>query len=109
MRRAVSYEWHLRQIMAARGLFATSDLQPLLAERGIQLSREQVYRLVAQTPQRLSLDVLAALCDILECGPQDLVEVKQVGTQVRKKAAGASRGAAPSGDRRTVIRRPPEA
>jgi Cro/C1-type HTH DNA-binding domain len=37
--------------------------------------REQVYRLVTSTPQRLNMDVLAALCDILGCGPQDLIEV----------------------------------
>jgi Cro/C1-type HTH DNA-binding domain len=36
---------------------------------------ERVYRLVTSTPQRLNMDVLAALCDILGCGPQDLIEV----------------------------------
>ena len=70
----VGYRWHLRLLMAQRELFATSDLVPLLASRGIRLSREQVYRLVAHTPQRLNLAVLAALCDIFECGPGDLVE-----------------------------------
>jgi hypothetical protein len=44
--------WHLRIRMAEKGLFQTSDLVPLLAERGIHLSREQVYRLVTQVPQR---------------------------------------------------------
>ena len=66
--------WHLRQLMATRGMFATTDLVPLLAERGVQLSREQVYRLVTSTPQRLNMDVLAALCDILDCTPNDLFE-----------------------------------
>jgi DNA-binding Xre family transcriptional regulator len=70
----VGYHWHLRQVMAQAGLFATTDLVPLLAERDITLSREQVYRLVAQVPQRLSLTTLAALCDILGCAPSDLVE-----------------------------------
>jgi Cro/C1-type HTH DNA-binding domain len=56
--------WHLRLRMAEKGLFQTSDLVPLLAERGIHLSREQVYRLVTQVPQRLSTNTLAALCDI---------------------------------------------
>jgi hypothetical protein len=42
--------------------------------RDITLSREQVYRLVAQVPERLSLMTLAALCDILGCAPSDLVE-----------------------------------
>jgi DNA-binding Xre family transcriptional regulator len=60
--------------MAAAGMFATTDLVPLLAERGITLSREQVYRLVARVPERLSLTTLAALCDILSCSPADLIE-----------------------------------
>jgi len=70
----VSYHWHLRRVMAEHGMFATSELVPRLAERGVALSREQVYRLVAGTPQRLSLATLAALCDILDCAPGDLVE-----------------------------------
>jgi len=48
--RTVAYRWHLRQVMAARGMFATTELGPLLAERGVVLSREQVYRLVAASP-----------------------------------------------------------
>ncbi|MDA8266588.1 MAG: helix-turn-helix transcriptional regulator [Actinomycetota bacterium] len=70
----VSYRWNLRMLMASRGMFSTSALVPLLAERGVPLSREQVYRLVAKVPERLSLTTLAALCDILECSPADLIE-----------------------------------
>jgi DNA-binding Xre family transcriptional regulator len=70
----VGYHWHLRRLMAEAGMFATSELVPLLAERGVALSREQVYRLVARVPERLSLTTLAALCDILGCAPSDLVE-----------------------------------
>ena len=70
----LGYHWHLRRLMAEAGMFATSDLVPLLAERGVRLSREQVYRLVAGVPERLSLATLAALCDILGCGPSDLIE-----------------------------------
>lgn len=70
----VGYRWHLRQLMADRGLFSTTDIAPLLAERGIELSAPQVYRLVTGTPERLNLHVLAALCDALECSPADLVE-----------------------------------
>lgn len=68
------YVWHLRRLMADRGMFATTALRPLLAKRGIRLSREQVYRLVTGTPERLNLSVLAALCDILDCRPGDLIE-----------------------------------
>jgi DNA-binding Xre family transcriptional regulator len=103
MNRKMGYEWHLRQLMAGRNMFQTSDLVPLLAERGIQLSREQVFRLVTQPPQRLSMDTLAALCDILECGVGDLIEIKVVNQQVRKAAGGE---AATPQVRRTHIRRP---
>jgi len=36
--------------MAERGLFYTSDRVPLLAQRGVELAREQVFRLVTQPP-----------------------------------------------------------
>ena len=35
-----------------------------LAERGTQLPRPQVYRVVHERPARVSLQVLTALCDI---------------------------------------------
>jgi DNA-binding Xre family transcriptional regulator len=109
MIRKMGYRWHLRQKMAERGLFQTSDLVPQLAERGIHLSREQVYRLVTQPPQRLSLETLAALCDILELTPNDLIEITAESRQVRKTATGHEPKAAkpdkPSATR-TTIRRP---
>ncbi len=74
MIRKVSYHWHLRRLMADRDMYATTALAAPLAERGISLSREQIYRLVTGTPERLSLATLAALCDILGCGPGDIIE-----------------------------------
>jgi len=74
MARKIGYRWHLRRLMAERDMYATTQLRPLLAERGVVLSREQVYRLVTGVPERLSLATLAALCDILACQPGDLVE-----------------------------------
>lgn len=87
MTRTVAYRWHLRQVMAARGMFATTELGPLLAERGVVLSREQVYRLVAGIPERLNLTTLAALCDILDVTPADLVEVTVESRRAPKAAA----------------------
>lgn len=104
MIKKMGIDWHLRLRMAEQGMFQTSDLVPLLAERGIHLSREQVYRLVAQPPQRLSMDVLAALCDILGCQPSDLIEVQVVNAE-RRKTAEQGRTAAPP-VRRSTIRRP---
>jgi DNA-binding Xre family transcriptional regulator len=73
-KRTLGYRWNLRRLMADAGMFATTDLSPLLAERGIELSAAQVYRLVTGTPERLSLRTLVALCDILDCIPTDLIE-----------------------------------
>lgn len=68
MKRQVSYTWRLAELMAARGMHNSTELIPLLVERGIQLSRPQVYRVVHQRPERVSLQLIAALCDILSCG-----------------------------------------
>jgi DNA-binding Xre family transcriptional regulator len=70
----LDYQWHLRTVMASRGLFSTTDLRPLLAERGINLSPSQVYRLVVDKPERLSLKTLMALMDILGCRMEELIE-----------------------------------
>ena len=104
--RKMTYQWNLRKLMATRDMYATTDLVPLLAERGIHLSREQVFRLVTTVPQRLSLDTLAALCDILDVGVEDLIELTAATTQV-PKTVGETPAAAPPPVRRTTIRRPP--
>ncbi|MGH3779415.1 MAG: hypothetical protein ACRDR6_29240 [Pseudonocardiaceae bacterium] len=44
MTNKIGYVWHLRRLMAERGMFATTELVPHLAGRGVELSREQVYR-----------------------------------------------------------------
>ena len=85
MKRQVDYAWRLAEIMAAHGMHNSTDLIPRLAERGIQLSRPQVYRVVHQRPERMSLHLLAALCDIFGCGVEDLLTV--TATDVRRKKA----------------------
>lgn len=73
MKRKVSYEWRLREVMAQHEIFTATDVMPLLRDRGIDLSASQVHRLVSGTPERLSLQVLSAFCDILGCTPADLI------------------------------------
>jgi DNA-binding Xre family transcriptional regulator len=86
----LNYRWRLRQVMAERGMFATTDLLDPLAERGIRLSSSQVYRLVVERPERLSLKILMALLDILDCSMTDLIEpvvAAAAGTPTKKAAA----------------------
>jgi hypothetical protein len=54
----LDYHWHLRTVMATRGMFSTS----------------QGYYLVVERPERLSLTTLAALIDILGCRMEELIE-----------------------------------
>ena len=89
MARKLDYRWHLRQVMADRGMFATTDLIDPLAARGIRLSSSQVYRLVVDRPERLSLKILMALLDILDCSMGELIEPVAAGGPARKvRAAG---------------------
>jgi DNA-binding Xre family transcriptional regulator len=75
----LDYRWHLRHVMATRGMFATTDLAGPLAQRGIRLSSSQVYRLVTERPERLSLKILMALLDILDCSMEELIEPAAAG------------------------------
>lgn len=88
----ITYRWLLRERMAERGMFKTTEVIPLLAERGIELSATQAYRLVTSAPERLSMPVLAALCDALMCTPDDLIEIDVVTATGRRKAAGERLG-----------------
>lgn len=74
MTRKLDYHWNLRQVMASREMFQTTDLMEPLAQRGIRLSSSQVYRLVVERPERLSLKILMALLDILNCTMDELIE-----------------------------------
>jgi DNA-binding Xre family transcriptional regulator len=87
-RRNVGYRWRLREVMAAQGMFTTTDLVAPLNERGITLSASQVHRLVTGTPERLSLPVLAALCDIFGVTPADLIVTTAENTAPRQAAGG---------------------
>lgn len=68
-------EWRLRVCMANAGIRFASDLHrrlvEVLGEHGP--SEAQVSRLVRNPPERLNLRTLAALCEVLDCEPVDLM------------------------------------
>ena len=86
MKRQAGYQWRLREVMATHGMFTITDLVPPLVERGINLSVSQVHRLATGTPERMSLPVLAALCDIFDCTPAELIATKAQNAVVRRTA-----------------------
>lgn len=82
------FTWRLEEQMHERGIYQITALQRELTTHGIDLSSSQIHRLVTQVPERLNLEVLSALCEILSCSPADLVEVHST---ARKRAAGSSK------------------
>jgi DNA-binding Xre family transcriptional regulator len=88
--KTVAYHWHLRTMMNEHSMQSTTDLVPLLAERGVVMTSTQVYRIVTGQPERLNMQWLAALCDIFSCTPNDLIEPHVVATSRRGRKTGTA-------------------
>ncbi|QHG85555.1 helix-turn-helix transcriptional regulator (plasmid) [Rhodococcus pyridinivorans] len=86
----VDYRWHVAELMARQGMHNTTDLAPRLREYGVELSPSQVYRLVTQTPDRVSPRVLGALCAIFACELEDLLTFTYTQQTPRRAATGTS-------------------
>lgn len=74
----MAIEWRLRQLMAQRDMWHTTQLHAALTDwatrsGGRTWSKPQIYRLVAGRPERLNLALLEALCDVLDCTTADLL------------------------------------
>jgi DNA-binding Xre family transcriptional regulator len=106
MTKTVAYRWHLRKVMSDSGLHNTTDLVPLLADRGVVMTSTQVYRVVTGEPERLNMRLLAALCDIFGCTPNDLIEPYVVATSSRGRKSAAAAGT-PTGSGNTASKNRP--
>ncbi len=95
MTKTVAYHWHLRKVMNEHGMQATTDLMPLLADRGVVMTSTQVYRIVTGHPERLNMQFLAALCDIFGCSPADLIEPYVATTSRRARKTGTTGASTP--------------
>lgn len=92
MRREVQYHWHVRELMARMGMRNSRDLVEPLRDRGITLSESQIYRIVAQDPERIAFKVLVALADIFKVDVGDLVTYTATDARAQrpKKVVGAA-------------------
>jgi DNA-binding Xre family transcriptional regulator len=91
----VDYDWNLRLRLAEKGIYRAAELRPYLAEHGIRLSDSQIWRMITGRPERLNLRVLAVLCELLQCTPNDLITVRRLEREARlDKAAVGDRGLA---------------
>jgi DNA-binding Xre family transcriptional regulator len=73
MKCRLNYEWRLTDVMLSRGIRTPEALETRLRERGLAVSLVLLRHLMANRPDLLSLQLLATLCDILHCTPNNLI------------------------------------
>ena len=59
--------WNLRLAAANRGIWKASDLQRMLAERGLVISAGKMSGLWSGRPASIKLDDLNVICAVLGC------------------------------------------
>lgn len=66
-------KWNLRLAAANRGIWKASELQRMLAERGMVISAGKMSGLWSGDPASVKLSDLDVLCAVLDCGISDLL------------------------------------
>ena len=67
-------KWNLRLTAANRGIWKASELQRLLADRGLVVSAGMMSGLWSGDPASIKLDDLDVICAVLGCGVAELGE-----------------------------------
>lgn len=66
-------KWNLRLAAANRGIWKASELQRMLAERGVVISAGKMSGLWSGQPNTIKLDELDVICAVLACGVEELL------------------------------------
>ena len=94
-------KWNLRLAAANRGIWKASELQRMLAARGMVISAGKMSGLWSGSPNTVRLDELDVICSVLGCGVDELllpepVKVPQPATEdAGKQAATGTRAVTP--------------
>ncbi|MEW8509149.1 MAG: helix-turn-helix transcriptional regulator [Candidatus Thiodiazotropha sp.] len=78
----VQIEWRLLQMMAERRIRTVTELRKRLIDLDIDISSQQMGRLVNQFPERMNTTYLRGLLTALDCDISDLIRVHPPGAQV---------------------------
>ena len=62
-------KWNLRLAAANRGIWKASELQKMLADRGMVISAGKMSGMWSGSPNTIRLDELDVICAVLGCGP----------------------------------------
>lgn len=66
-------KWNLRLAAANRGIWKASQLQKMLADRGLSISAGKMSGLWSGTPASVKLDELDVICAVLGCDIGELL------------------------------------
>ena len=66
-------KWNLRLAAANRGIWKASELQRMLAERGVVISAGKMSGLWSGQPNTVKLNELDVICAVLGCGVEELL------------------------------------
>ena len=88
-------KWNLRLAAAHRGIWTASEMQRMLAARGLSVSAGKMSGLWSGSPASVKLDELDVICAVLGCGIEELLlpEPGRVAGPRRRGAAPARRRA----------------
>lgn len=92
MKREIDYQFRVRELMARAGMRNSRDLVEPLRDRGITLSESQIYRLVAQDPDRIAFRVLVSLCDIFGVEVNELLTYTGTDVKTQRRPAAVGEG-----------------
>ncbi len=81
-------EWKLLIAMSKKRIRKVVELKRLLSEHGVEISSQQLGRLVSGKPQRLNMELLEGLMTVLDCSINDLIEVYEEDSKPSKEPAG---------------------
>jgi DNA-binding Xre family transcriptional regulator len=73
MEGACPVKWNLRLAAANRGIWKASELQRMLAARGMVISAGKMSGLWSGSPNTIRLDELDVICAVLGCEPGELL------------------------------------
>ena len=89
-------KWNLRLAAASRGIWKASELQRMLAERGLVISAGKMSGLWSGTPNAVKLADLDVICAVLGCQVGDIMVPEPVPDAIAAQAQPAAASAAPA-------------
>jgi DNA-binding Xre family transcriptional regulator len=103
-------KWNLRLAAANRGVWKASELQRMLAGRGLVISAGKMSGLWSGDPASIELSDLDVICAVLDCGVGELLipepdKVTHAGGHRQDQPAAASSASSTAGSAVTPRRR----